>query len=635
MRWRPVRVTHAARQRLPLATSARRRSKPSLLRHRLSPRVVFYALLAAVLAVGALICSFAPTVGDDWLAREWRESGHGFADLGAKISFNYRIYNPRLGEAFLYLTAGWRAIHIVLTPVVILATVVALLVLALGRWPRPREWRDSGYLVLLIALACVGMASLGENVFYRPFASNYLYGFCLQAWLLVPPRVQSQRTAWWTVPGMAVLGFAAGMCNEHTGPTLCVAYAGLAFLAVRASRRSAPWLAAGLLGVVAGFLALFFAPGLRVRAGGLGKVPILLRIYRRGVPGALQPFVGLVHEAWPSLVLLALVLAYAWYCRRRGRPLATPWATVAALAAAALTITLTLIASPFQGGRLALAPCLLLAAAALAALVPLLGSRRAFLAFVGVAALVVGYHALRLVQVQAQLGADYANRYAILQTPRPRFLAVPVPPTKYFHQPHWVVTDELAQDGWRRALAARYQARTLVLDTTRLDVLLLSGLSTDWMADGRFVNHLAPGQPAPPAGPMRADFFASARDHADEWGPRLARLLEGKITVLCLRALLPPGLTDGRRLCLARWVKGVPSPRLAAAKDGTWRVPAAAWPYATSYVTTLDGRRTPLTSTAEGDELVLHGEVAGGGIRLLIGCSGEAGGDCVVGALLD
>jgi hypothetical protein len=343
--------------------------------------------------------------------------------------------------------------------------------------------------------------------------------------------------------------------------------------------------------------------------------------------------VGLRHEAWPSLLLLGLVLAFVLYRRRRGQPIVGRWSAPLGLVAAALTITATLVASPFQGGRLTLAPCLLLSAAVLAAILPLLASRRAFVAAVAVASLVVGYHALGLHRAQAQLGADYARRYAILEAPREHFLALPVPPTTYFHEPHWVVTDELAQDGWRRALAARYQARTLVLDTTRLDVLMLSGLSTDWMADGRFVNHLAEGQPGPPAGPMRTDFFATARGQADEWGPRLVEKLGGHASALCLRALLPPGLTDGRRLCLARWVKGAASPHVLAAVDGGWRVPAASWRYAETYVTTLDGRRTPLESTLAGDELVLRGTPPRDGIRLLVGCGAEDDPRvCVVGA---
>jgi hypothetical protein len=240
--------------------------------------------------------------------------------------------------------------------------------------------------------------------------------------------------------------------------------------------------------------------------------------------------------------------------------------------------------------------------------------------------------------VQAQLGADYARRYAILEAPRPHFLALPVPPTKYFHQPHWVVTDELAQDGWRRALAARYKARTLLLDTTREDVLLLSGLSTDWMAGGRFVTHRAPEQPAPPVGPMRLRFFAAARDHADAWGPKLVEKVGPKLPTLCLRALLPPGLTGGRRLCLARWVRGVAVPRATTSGDGAWRVPAAAWPYPETFVTTLDGGHVRVAETHEGDALVWRPALYGGGrIHLLVGCETVASADsdpvCVIGAV--
>ena len=46
-------------------------------------------------------------------------------------------------------------------------------------------------------------------------------------------------------------------------------------------------LIASFLGVLAGYAALFFSPGLRTRSGGAGKMPILTRVWQRGLGGAL------------------------------------------------------------------------------------------------------------------------------------------------------------------------------------------------------------------------------------------------------------------------------------------------------------------------------------------------------------
>ena len=80
-------------------------------------------------------------------------------------------------------------------------------------------------------------------------------------------------------------------------------------------------------------------------------------------------------------------------------------------------------------------------------------------------------------------------------------------------------------------------------------------------------------------------------------------------------------------MCVERWTDGVASPLATQVADSEWRVPAAAWPYGESYVTSIGGVRTPLAVSAQGDSYVLRGMPSGKGLHLLLGCGSDA---CVI-----
>ncbi len=101
-------------------------------------------LVALVFLVCATVAWLEPIAGDCWFGVEWKQAGPSFASFWAKARWNYLAYTPRLGENFLYLTTAWPAIHVVLTPAMIVLAALGLMTLALGRLPRPSEPRYAG-----------------------------------------------------------------------------------------------------------------------------------------------------------------------------------------------------------------------------------------------------------------------------------------------------------------------------------------------------------------------------------------------------------------------------------------------------------------------------------------------------------
>src|SRR5690606_3147545 len=105
------------------------------------------------------------------------------------------------------------------------------------------------------------LPQLGKTMFCSAYSANYVYTAAIQMWFLVPLRLAPHGTA---SLGKCVayfwFGIVAGLCNEHTGPTLC---AFLVLYGIWTHRKTgrAPLLAyTGALGATIGFLALFFAP---------------------------------------------------------------------------------------------------------------------------------------------------------------------------------------------------------------------------------------------------------------------------------------------------------------------------------------------------------------------------------------
>jgi hypothetical protein len=236
---------------------------------------------------------------------------------------------------------------------------------------------------------------------------------------LVPYRFELERargTRWWLVPIMLIAGFAAGLCNEHTGPAI----AGLAIAATVAAwlrdRRPSPWAIAGIVGIIAGGIALFYAPGQDVRYNALATHGgMLSRIIDRGAVADLGVVAKLFAYLAPALVWVALAVVVR--LRRRGEPApSSPHTAQLALVAGAIAIALTLLASPKIGPRLYFGSVALACTAIASAVVSELVTRwsRAIAAAMAVAVFV--FAGWRCIGAYHELGPEFANRLAALST---------------------------------------------------------------------------------------------------------------------------------------------------------------------------------------------------------------------------
>jgi hypothetical protein len=447
-------------------------------------RALFWAYLAATCAHIAVVVAHEPFAFDAWnLAVDTRAepfSWSRFVDYGV---FEYTHSNPRIGQWLTYLAYKLAWFAPVATPLAFVALSLAVGVLGLGRWPW-RRGRD-------LALWAIGLGSLwfaipriGMIMFCRAYCANYLYGAVIQLWFLVVLRLAAaggdRAVAWPRAAGFAVLGVAAGMANEHTGPALVVFAVGHALL-VRRSGRPARLAWAGALGVVTGFAAIFFAPGQGERYEGLAtRVGLVGRLLQRGVTGNLDIYRDFVIGASPVLALIAVALVIdAW--RGRDRDAAAAAALRARLrflglvAAAGTLITMTVFVSPKLGPRFYLHSCALLVAAFVGILdavaAPPAGSGRRLVPFVALAVFASGYAAVRTVPLFLRLDEQSAERLALLTT-APRGAMVTVESFDQVDDSWWFLGDDLRKPNQREMIAGYFDLGGVVFRAVDLDAPL-------------------------------------------------------------------------------------------------------------------------------------------------------------------
>ena len=424
------------------------------------------AIIVPMAIVVALCAHWAPISHDGWGGYWWhRTSEITFASIREVAWSAYVHNNPRLGQlvTLLLLTPGpWFAI---VAPIVGLGLFYLLATVVLGRWPSPRTRDDAWLYLLLVAMTMVVSPVIGPMLFYPPYVGNYLIGLVISLAFAVPYRFALERPtrgAVWHVPAMLVAGAVAGMCNEHTGPALA-AFTIIAIIAVARRGRPPIWMLAGVVGVIGGGLALFYAPGQDIRYHALATHDSLIgRVVARGILGDLRVV------AVPYLYLLAVVpwLALAG----RAPPRSIKW-----LALASLAVAVTLLGSPKQGERLDFAAHVLAIAAAAgwvtAQLRPGWPTRLA----VGLAVAVVVLGGWRCVHAYRTIAPEFAaRRDALEHTTQGATLAFAPytfsPPRsdargyhrsvgtvlRWFVDARWFIGDELLVPRWRAQLARQF-----------------------------------------------------------------------------------------------------------------------------------------------------------------------------------
>lgn len=328
----------------------------------------------------------------------------------------YTQSNPRLGQPLTYLGYKLEYVAEIVLPLCVILLTLAVTTLGLGRWP----WRSPRGIALWgISLGFVWfvLPELGRNLFCRAYGLNYVFGATVQLWFLVPLRLGATRDAPLHICALyALLGVAAGMCNEHTGPALVLLLAGLGFWHHRKGERP-KLLWAGALGFLVGFCAILFAPGQGSRYDGLAqKMSLLDRLLSRGVEGNLRIFTEYLLFAAPLLALIVVVLLASLLrdsgdsARRRDA-----LRVIAFALAVGSVVAMTMFVSPKLGARFHFVGLALLLGGFIALLDAVVERPLLLAPFVAFAVMSSAYAASKTIPLYARVSAQAAERMAELE----------------------------------------------------------------------------------------------------------------------------------------------------------------------------------------------------------------------------
>jgi hypothetical protein len=320
----------------------------------------------------------------------------------------YTHSNPRVGQALTYLAYKLTAFAVIATPIAFLGLTLAVTVIALGRWPRKN--RDLALWALAIGSAWFALPQIGKTMFCRAYCANYVYGAAIQLWFLVPLRLRARPTPV-RLALYALFGVIAGLCNEHTGPVLCL---GMALYAWRSRDRL---VIAGAAGVLAGFAAIFFAPGQGERYDGLAQqVSLVGRLLQRNVIGNLEILRDGLLAAAPLLALIviaSIIAARADIKPRRAMTL------IGGGLIATTIVAMTIFVSPKLGSRFFIAPLALLLAGFVALADEALTTPRRLAPFLVLAVAASIYAGARTIPLYGRVAQQSAERLAMLETSKP------------------------------------------------------------------------------------------------------------------------------------------------------------------------------------------------------------------------
>lgn len=432
-------------------------------------RVLFGAYVVLTAAHIAWVIHHEPFAYDAWnMASDTHAQPFTLDRFFDYWGYEYTHSNPRIGQPLTYLSYKLEYFAVIVTPLAYLAIAAAAVILGTGRKISLRRDRDLALYAITLGFMWFALPQIGKTLFCRAYGANYLYGAAIQLWFLVPLRLDPKaRGSLLSCVGYLLFGVIAGACNEHTGPTLCLFMLGYAWWRQREQPMTPTLAWAGALGAIAGFCAIFFAPGQDQRYDGLAqKVGLVGRLLSRGFSGNLAIFRELVTAAAPVLALMVLVAAVgmvreAGYADQRTRRTAALKLVVVAMVASTL-VAMTLFVSPKLGPRFYLISMMLMLAAFVALADAVLVSASGFAPFVALAGIAWIYAAAHTIPLYGRLSHQSDDRLALL-THAQRGQPLTVPAFEQVEDDWWFLGDDFRAPNKREMIATYFDLTGVVL----------------------------------------------------------------------------------------------------------------------------------------------------------------------------
>jgi hypothetical protein len=449
-------------------------------------RVLFVVYVVTTVIHIGWVVAHEPFSFDAWnVANDTHAQPFTFGRFLDYWTFEYAHSNPRIGQGLTYLAYKLEWFAVIATPLAYLATTLAVFVLGTKRWPSWSRGRDLALLSIILGSIWFAFPQVGKTLFCRAYCANYVYGMVIQLWFLVPLRLRGDQPASRAAcAAYAVFGVIAGMCNEHTGPTLCAFLVGYAWWTQRRSDQR-PWFAwAGAAGAIVGFAAIFFAPGQTERYEGLAqKASLVGRVIARGITNNLDILRDLMLAAAPLLGLLVIVGLVTLRRDHSEDTRATIRASLRLVAIAMIAstaIAVTMFASPKLGPRFYYAGMAVLLAAFVGVIDAAFATRR-LIGLVVLAVAASGYAAWHTIPLYAAAKHQSDDRIAALEAARPGtvFLATSFDQVE---ESWWFLGDDFRDTRKRELVASYFDLAGVVLRSYDRDAPL-------GVVGARFVGH--------------------------------------------------------------------------------------------------------------------------------------------------
>jgi hypothetical protein len=217
--------------------------------------------------------------------------GDSLVEVGppdATIFDAFRVYkwqycnlNPKIG-AFFVVLLGSKCRHLFFSGIGIILTPFLILYFVNGSKLSIKSYKDFIIFSLILTMFWIAIPKIGAMFFYRPFNISYVFSTACLLIFLIPYRVSfnaplSNKTSKKLFFIMSILGFIAGLGNQHTIPSMIILIAIYIFFTLY-QKRFQFWMGTGFAGLFFGYCALFFAPGHTARFEKMEKLGKLQNI---------------------------------------------------------------------------------------------------------------------------------------------------------------------------------------------------------------------------------------------------------------------------------------------------------------------------------------------------------------------